>query len=82
MYVLDLPANAKMNYYTMNSYLTVALWVQIISFLLGIVSLFGISRYGARLILWKAVLGIILSVGMTGLVVLFFIGNGMGHMGC
>src|SRR5271154_3176535 len=45
-------------------FLLVAFCLQIFSIVLGIVSLFGISRHGARLILWKAVIGILASCGM------------------
>src|SRR5271170_4977498 len=44
-------------------FLLVAFCLQIFSVVLGIVSLFGISRHGARLILWKAVIGIFASCG-------------------
>ena len=44
---------------------TSALLVDVGSFVLGLFSLFGISRHGAALILWKAVPGLIIS-GMLG----------------
>ena len=60
-------------------YLLGAFFIQIISLILGIVSLFGIPRYGARLILWKALIGIIASCGMEFMIILDIIGNAMGH---
>jgi hypothetical protein len=37
------------------------IWLFVSSFLMGVVSLFGIQRHGAKGILWKAVIGIIVS---------------------
>ena len=39
----------------------IAFYVCISALVLGVVSLFGIRRHGARVILWKALLGILLS---------------------
>ena len=50
--------------------------VQVISLILGIVSLFGIPRHGARLILWKAVVGIIASCGMGFVSIYLILGGG------
>lgn len=44
-----------------------AFWIEVSSFLLGILSLFGIGRHGAAFILWKAVPGLIAS-GLSGFV--------------
>ena len=57
-----------------------AFCVQIASLILGIASLFGISKYGAKLILWKAILGIIGSAGMGIVLFLGMVANAMG--GC
>ena len=53
--------------------------VQVISLILGIVSLFGIRRHGARLIVWKAAIGIIASCGMGFLSFVGMIFNAMGR---
>jgi len=45
----------------------VAFWVCISSFAVGIASLFGIRRVGAKVILWKAGLGIIVSGFFAGI---------------
>jgi len=52
---------------------------QIVSLIFGIVSLFGIARHGAKLILWKAAVGILASIGMGFLSAVSLIMNGMGH---
>jgi hypothetical protein len=38
-----------------------AAWLFVSSFPMGVVSLFGIQQQGAKMILWKAVIGIIVS---------------------
>lgn len=60
-------------------YLFWAFWIQAISLILGIASLFGIPKHGARLILWKAALGILLSCGMGFVIFVLAVGNAMGH---
>jgi hypothetical protein len=52
----------------------------VISLILGIVSLFGIPRHGARLIAWKAVIGIIASLVMGFLSLVGIVFNSLGHM--
>lgn len=61
-------------------YLGVTLCLQIISLILGIVSLFGIPQHGARLILWKAVIGILASCGMAYVSYAGLIFNGLAGM--
>lgn len=57
-----------------------AFCVSIISLILGIMSLAGIRRHGAGHILWKAVIGIIVSLA-TGFITLIGIAfNALGHM--
>ncbi|SRR5260221_6810100 len=45
-------------------YLIWAFCFQIIGVILGLISLFGIPRHGAKLILWKAAIGIAASCGI------------------
>lgn len=45
-------------------YLIWAFCFQIIGVILGLLSLFGIPQYGAKLILWKAAIGILASCGI------------------
>ena len=40
----------------------ISFWVCISGLALGVVSLFGIRRHGARVIVWKALLGIVVSL--------------------
>ena len=60
-------------------YLFCAFWIQPVGLFLGIASLFGIPRHGARLILWKAVLGILLSCGAGFGIFILALANAMGH---
>jgi len=51
------------------------------SLILGVVSLFGIERHGARVILWKALLGILLSCVVGFGIFVLALAAAMGH-GC
>ena len=55
--------------------LQIALLVCISSFLLGIVSLFGIGRHGIKVILWKAMIGIVASCIFGGILFVSAIGD-------
>jgi len=55
------------NYLDRDSFVLCLIWAfcfQIIGAILGLLSLFGIPRHGARLILWKAAIGILASCGI------------------
>lgn len=60
-------------------YLFGAFCLQIISLILGIMSLFGMPQHGAKLILWEAAIGILASCGMGFLCLLGMALNGLGH---
>jgi hypothetical protein len=65
--------------HSLDIFLIGALCFQVVSLLLGITALFGISWYGAKFILWKAVGGILASVavglGLFWLAMLNAMGN-------
>jgi hypothetical protein len=60
-------------------YVFCAFLLQIVSLILGIVSLFGIPHYGARFILWKSLVGILASCGVGFVIFLMAVGLAMGH---
>ena len=60
-------------------YLICAFCFQVISLILALWSLFGIPRHGAKLILWKAALGILASCGMGIVIFLLVLVAGMAH---
>ena len=64
-----------------NFFLTTGLIVVITSLIFGVISLFGIERHGARAILWKALLGILLSCVVGFGIFVMAVGVAMGH-GC
>lgn len=64
IFILKLGYNINRDSQAADIFLLITFSLQIFSIVLGIVSLFGISRHGARLILWKAAIGILASCGM------------------
>ena len=56
-------------------YYTCSLCLQVVSLLLGITSLFGSAKHGAKLILRKAALGIVASCGMALIIIVLSFGT-------
>jgi hypothetical protein len=72
-------AHPQVNFDAVGYYLLGAFCLQIISIILGVISLFGIPKYGPGLIVWKAAVGILGSCGTGCFIFLFAIGISMGR---
>ena len=68
-----------LSYEFMSDYLLSAFCLLVVGLILGVFSLFGIRKCGARLILWKVLTGILCGCGMGALLFFIAIGISMGR---